>query len=305
MQDQLTHSTGAGLVIALATALGLAACSDAPQPDEMQWARAALERNEAIEIVAVDPEVRVFTVRERDGDRLYTVALDEIVAGPASLMTAREAVSAAQPVDAPAPAQPDSPPAPSAPAGAEPADSEPARVARDTAPVAPPEPQAGAEAAGEEAAAETIAETPAYTIERENGRVRVSGPGFSIMSAERTDTELELAATAAPEGDEPIVCEGRRMMHIDGRTLTVNGDAVIARSGCDLHITNSRISATGVAVTASGAKVHVTNSVLDGGLRSLEIADGGKAYIRSSTLDGMVQRFGASELHDLGGNAWQ
>lgn len=284
------------LLTALAVLAFAAACAKAPEADrELGWARAAIDRNEALEVVAVDRDARVFTVRRRDGGQLYTVSVDELVAGPAALMTAPEsAASASEPVSGDA-----------ATVASTPTDAARSAVAAPVAEsaAAPASPQASALDATALDASETA--QSAYTIERSDGRVRVSGPGFSIMSAESAANEIELAAARAPARDQPIICEGRRMMHIDGRTLDVEGDAVIARGGCDLHITNSRITATGVAVSATSAKVHVTNSTLEGGLRSLEISAGGKAYLRASTLDGVVQRLGDAEMHDLGGNEWQ
>lgn len=291
----------AGL-IAMASVIG-ACSSEQPESGELQWARAALARNPQLEVVAVDRDAQVFTVRDKEGGTLHTVALADLVAGPAAMMVSHtRAAGGARDDD-----------------GRDAEQREPTRVVDEqrAAPtentqVAGDEDALAADTSASEAVPEAEspveapagAQPPAYTIERADGRVRVSGPGFSIMSAESSDQEIELAASAAA-GDEPIVCEGRKMMHLDGRTLNVEGDAVIARNGCDLHITNSRIRATGVAVTATDAKVHITNSTLDGGLRSLELAEGGKAYLRSSTLDGLVQRFGATaELHDLGGNRW-
>jgi hypothetical protein len=293
-------------LLASAALLGITACSQTPETTsdaQLEWARAALERNEALEVVAVDRDARVFTVRERADGALHTVGLDELVAGPAELSGRQQHAATTAEAGMPAPPTVESAPTRIG-AGAESSPATP--VAQASQAEAAEQPTA---AAAPEPAPETVAESttrPEYTVERSGGRVRVSGPGFSITSAESSGSELELAAARASARDEPIICEGNRMMHIDGRTLDVDGDAVIARNGCDLHITNSRIRATGVAVTAIDAKVHVTNSALDGGLRSLEIADGGKAYLRSSTLDGIVQRFGSTaELHDLGGNAWE
>ena len=60
----------------------LAACAR-EGPDQMSWARAALERNAQIEIVAADPHSRTFTVRVKDSGELRMVQADQVVAGPA------------------------------------------------------------------------------------------------------------------------------------------------------------------------------------------------------------------------------
>ena len=63
--------------------LALAGCTRAAKgPDEMQWARAALERNERLEVVASDPQGRTFSVRVKDSGQLRIVPLNQLVAGP-------------------------------------------------------------------------------------------------------------------------------------------------------------------------------------------------------------------------------
>jgi len=58
--------------IACVGLLTLAACGREGQ-DEMGWARAALERNSAIEVVAADQQSRTFTVRLKDTGELRMV----------------------------------------------------------------------------------------------------------------------------------------------------------------------------------------------------------------------------------------
>jgi hypothetical protein len=288
-----------GAAILVTLTLFSAGCAREPDGSAIEWARAALERNPDLEVVAVDRDAEVFTVRNKRSGVLETVAADAVVARPAA--------SAETPAGAPD-KRSSHPTVASAPAPVpEPAarEHEPVAAESEHEPHASDVESMSSENSPEPAArAESRSALPGYTIERADGKVRVSGQGFSIVSAESSGDTLELEARAA-RSDQPIVCDGPRMMHVDSRTLDVEGDAIVARNGCDLHITNSRIAATGVAVTAIGAKVHVTNSTLDGGLRSLEIAQGGKAYLRSSTLEGTVQRLGSTaEVHDLGGNSW-
>ena len=52
--------------------------------DEMSWARAALERNKSLEVVAADQQSRTFTVRLRDTGELRMVRADELVASPSA-----------------------------------------------------------------------------------------------------------------------------------------------------------------------------------------------------------------------------
>ncbi|MGB9329717.1 MAG: hypothetical protein WCB10_03005, partial [Steroidobacteraceae bacterium] len=60
----------------------LAACAREGR-DQMSWARAALERNGQIEIVAADPQSRTFTVRVKESGELRMVRADQVVAEPA------------------------------------------------------------------------------------------------------------------------------------------------------------------------------------------------------------------------------
>src|SRR2546421_39813 len=62
--------------------LALAACAQQGQ-DEMSWARAALARNDRIEVVAADQQSRTFTVRVKDTGELRMMRADELIAGPA------------------------------------------------------------------------------------------------------------------------------------------------------------------------------------------------------------------------------
>ena len=73
------------LVVAAVALFGIAACGKlglGGGSDEMSWARAALERNDRVEIVAVDPATNTFTVRIKETGDLRTVRADQVVAGP-------------------------------------------------------------------------------------------------------------------------------------------------------------------------------------------------------------------------------
>src|SRR5215469_4332381 len=102
------------------------------------------------------------------------------------------------------------------------------------------------------------------------GRVIAKGPGYSIEAApgagnpaaaagktDVTDAPLEML-------HEPIVCQGQRVLHIDNRDIRFDGNAITAEDGCELHITNSRISAGGIAIRARNASVHIENSEIEG-----------------------------------------
>lgn len=299
--------TPSRLIAVAGLALGLAACNKLGSgQDAMSWARAALERNDRIEVVAADQQTGTFTVRLKDTGELRTLRIDQIVGGP-PLPTGREAKAGAQAAAAPAPtsAEPAPPPAqtatPSADAQSSPTDTHANTVAASGEPAAPPPQPSAAEPAqrGDQAAP------------MPGGRVLRSGPGYTISApsratavAARTEREPSTTSAAVERRHDPIICQGARLLHIDNRNLEFDGDAVTAEDGCEIHITNSHISAKGVGVTARGAHVHIENSQIEGDSASIDASDGAQVYAASSQFKGMNRTFDNSSFHDLGGNVW-
>jgi hypothetical protein len=203
----------------------------------MQWARAALERNPNLEIVASDASSGVFTVRERTTGQVHAVKLDEIAAAPVAMLAAAPAAAKVA-------------------SGS--ADTEVQTAASDeamtdesaTEPAAEPEPAT---------APTPLAEGKDYTVQRSGNQVKVSGPGFSIVSGGAAPT-VSAKGEPGQRTVDPIICEGQRMMHLDGRSIYVEGDAITVRGGCELYITNSRIVASGTGVVVREGSVHIANS---------------------------------------------
>ena len=84
------------LTIAGTALFALAACQesrDAGNPQEMAWAKAALERNPNLEVIATDSERGVFTVRDRVTQQVHAVALDELAAAPVGELAAGRAAT--------------------------------------------------------------------------------------------------------------------------------------------------------------------------------------------------------------------
>ena len=102
----------------------------------------------------------------------------------------------------------------------------------------------------------------------------------------------------------PIVCQGQRVLNIDNRDLRFDGNAVTAEDGCELHITNSRISAGGIAIRARNASVHIENSEIEGGKASIDATGAAQIYAEASTFKGAARRLGQAAIHDLGNNNW-
>jgi len=265
----------------------LAACGH-EGPNEMSWARAALERNKALEVVAADQQSRTFTVRLRESGELRTVRADAVIASLASAPPAAVAAAARQNQQAGAAA-------------------EPAVAQTDTA--------SGGETAAPAPAAVTrpdpvlTSETSTDLAKVAPGRVLESGPGYSIAAAQAATpgaARMRESASSAPleRRHEPIVCQGARMLRIDNRNLVFDGDAVSAMEGCEIYITNSHISASGVGVAARAASVHIDNSQIEGEQASIDLSQGAQVYAASSRFKGLSRRLDTATVHDLGGNIW-
>lgn len=249
------------------------------EPAELTWARSALERNPQLEVLASDAQARVFTVRNRASGRIETIKLNDLAAAPIAQLKAPVAPTHTQ---------------------------EPARLEPPAATQAPaPEPQPQVTDNSPAAAAERAQASEAnYTIDRTGGQLRVSGPGVSIVSSgsRATTASPNIAGVRAAE---PIICEGKRLLKLDDRSIYVDGDAIIARGGCELYITNSRIIASGTGLIVEDAIVHVANSHIEGANSSFSAGDQAKMYVRTSTFQGVPRRAEFASVLDQGGNQWR
>ncbi|MGH8208439.1 MAG: hypothetical protein ACRETD_02865 [Steroidobacteraceae bacterium] len=321
--------------------LGIAACSKLGLggEDQMNWARAALERNDRLEVVAADPQTNTFTVRLKDSGELRMIRADQLIGGPAGSVapppaTATPASSQSSQAPSPGASLPTVATAPansSPPFPGEAATSSGNGVSRDR-PSATTSPRmmrqasngattaAAADASSARTGVQPDSATPAEAPNpgsdvvsvTPGGRVLEAGPGYAIKAASkaapvtaRVERERSSTTSAAIERrHDPIVCQGDRLLHIDNRNLEFDGDAVSAEDGCEIHITNSHISAKGVGISAHAANVHIDNSQIEGGVASIDASDGAQVYAASSRFKGMSRRVNNSSFHDLGGNVW-
>jgi hypothetical protein len=151
---------------------------------------------------------------------------------------------------------------------------------------------------------------PAATVTG-GGRVIAQGPGYSIVATSPGSANQAASAGATKVTDapletlhEPIVCQGQRVLNIDNRDIRFDGNAITAVDGCELHITNSRISAGGIAIHARNASVHIENSEIEGRKAAIDAAGGAQIYAEASTFKGAARRLGQAAIHDLGNNVW-
>jgi hypothetical protein len=321
------------LAAATLTLLAIPACSrlGSSQHREMDWARAALERNEQLQVVASDPQARTFTVRLKDSDELRVLSIDQIVAGPGGpAEAARQSAAAPVPASAGAAATNGAATNGAATNGAATngaATSEAGTAGASAAQTATQNNVASAEQGGAPAqessstAGATDQATPSSptaagphaerAADAKAGSVLASGPGYTIKAsgAQPTPTRQATGQTAArgtplERLHDPIICQGSRLLHIDNRNLEFDGDAVTAEQGCEIHITNSHIRAKGIGVQARAASVHIENSEIDGDGGSIDASDGAQVYAEGSRFKGLTRHMEASAFHDLGGNVW-
>lgn len=265
------------------------------EPAELTWARTALERNPRYEVLASDTQTRVFTVRDRSTGQVQTINLNDLAAAPLVQLKSPSAMATPLPAPEAAAATAAMPPATAA------APATPAAPASPAAPGAPAQVVDNSPAAAAERA--QAAESN-YTIDRTGGTLRVSGPGVSIVSSSRGEAAGQANAAGA-RASEPIICEGKRMLRLDDRKIYVEGDAIIARGGCELYITNSTIKATGTGLIVEDAIVHVANSHIEGQNGSFNATDRAKMFVRTSTFQGVPHRAEFASVLDQGGNQYR
>ncbi len=277
----------------VAAGLFVAGCTRQESAREIDWAKAALARNPAFEIVATDESAGIFTVRDTITGAVTTLRLEDLIATP------RQA--APTPTAAPAAAEPEE--------TADEAAIEQTLADDQTTEGATEEVRAAPAAAGP-----TLAEGPGYSIARGERAAatpaapqNLEGPGYSITreAPRRHDASAEETASASVEKrSDPIICQGERLMRIDGETLEFTGDALIAEKGCDLYISNANIRAGGFGLIARQARVHIVNSTIRGSLGSYEASEGAQIYVARSTFSGIGRRFDGASMTDLGGNRY-
>jgi hypothetical protein len=281
-------NTRIAMTLASLSLVLIAGCSKQEQVREIDWAKAALARNPSMEIISTDEAAGVFVVRDTTNGSTYKLKLEDLVAGPPPEKTA---------------AQPVAPPAPAAPA------AEPAAMPGEQA--APQTTETVADA--RIGTGKPLVEGPGYSItkgEPVSPPPSIEGPGYTITRDEPREPRAEQSAPnaeaiAGEKRTDPIICQGDRLMRIDGETIDFEGDAVIAEKGCDLYISNARIRAGGVGIIARQARVHIVNSTIGGSRGSYEASDGAEIYVARSTFSGVGRRFDSATMNDLGGNEYK
>ena len=283
-------NTRTAMALASMSLVFIAGCSQQEQVREIDWARAALARNPSMEIISTDEMAGVFVVRDTTNGSTYKLKLEDLVAGPPPAKAAAQSVA---------------PAAPAAPAAEPAATPDEEAASQTTQTVASAQPGTG----------KSLAEGPGYSISKGEPVTpppTLEGPGYTITrdepraaSTQQSTPNAEAIASNAEKRTDPIICQGDRLMRIDGETIDFEGDAVIAEKGCDLYISNARIRAGGVGIIARQARVHIVNSTIGGSRGSYEASEGAELYVARTTFTGIGRRFDTAQMNDLGGNEYQ
>src|SRR5215216_6520612 len=122
MSTQLTRIVSPSVGLVIAAGLALAACNRGEAPKsaavatanaanstaEMAWARAALERNPDLEVVATDPLSGVVTVKHRSTGQVEAIQASELAAVTPSQLKPMQMAAAPPPEPEPGPGQQES-----------------------------------------------------------------------------------------------------------------------------------------------------------------------------------------------------
>ena len=302
----------------------LSGCDRIASHGDSDFARAALERNPDITVVASDKDANTFTVQVKGSPELRVIRADEVIGtlpstgvAPASSETAKAAPA------------PEATPAPESaePSHEAPMVGEPAQVASRPGSALKSGSGFVTDAAGKThtfggaepavgGADSVSATTSGATAEKAGaqGKVLAAGPGYSVTAGEpRANRPIHLAEATelkSPSNSvmekryDPMICQGSRLIQIDGRNIEFEGDGLSVLDGCELHITNSHIIAHGVGVSSRAANVHIKNSVIEGDGGSVSASEGSQVYTQQSTFKGLSRRLDTASFHDLGGTTW-
>jgi hypothetical protein len=306
-------------------------CDRIASHGDNDFARAALERNPDLTVVASDKDANTFTVQVKGSPELRVIRADEVIgtlpstgvaqAAPTSSETAK-----ATPAPEAAPASESAEPSHEAPMVGEPAQvaSRPGSALKPgtgfvtdatgkTRKFGDTEAPAGATAGTSDSQSAT---TSGATAEKAGaqGKVLAAGPGYSVTAGEpRANRPIHLAEATelkSPSNSvmekryDPMICQGSRLIQIDGRNIEFEGDGLSVLDGCELHITNSHIIAHGLGLSVRAANVHIQNSIIEGDGGSVSASRGAKVYTQQSTFKGLSRRLDTASFEDLGGTNW-
>ena len=274
----------------------------------MGWARAALERNGAIAVVAADAGAGTFTVRVKETGELRIVPLDQLVAGPVGTVGPvpsgkhRQAADAASGNSA-ASANTDEP--------GNAAESVNTNESANTTESANTAGSASTPAAGSSGAAvdNSTSDTPAGSS---SARSSLASPGEPARAVNQQPANSETVAqlSAGPHASSAASAPaGQVLASGPGYTIKASGarggdsgatavrtargiplerlhDPIICQGARLLHIDNRNLQFDGDAISAeNGCEIHITNSHIHA--RGVGVqARAANVYVENSDIEG-------------------
>jgi hypothetical protein len=150
------------------------------------------------------------------------------------------------------------------------------------------------------------------TVGQRPGSVTVNADGQSVTvgssstAARSSRSSSGSARTDLEARGEPVVCSGGQDIRLEGVRLETASPAVVAGGGCQVTIVDSEILSDEVAITASGgASITIENSLISGRSGAATIAGTAQVSARGSELRGRINRGGAGQFVDNGGNVFR
>ncbi len=249
LKSRPTRHVAATWLTALLLSCGLALEASASSPqDTLDWARAALQRNPALEVVAVDPASGLITVRIKRTGKLHRVRADELIAALPPPAAAASSVAL---------------PAPEQSGQSSEALNEPTGRVLASGPGYRISAAGPAEAASASAPAETDAGAALTSLPLERRHDPIVCQGARLLHIDSRNLEFDGDAVSAEAG-----CE----LHITNSRIVARGFGISVR-GASVHIDNSSIEGGEGSIEASeGAQVYARSSTFGGLIRRLDTA---------------------------------
>jgi hypothetical protein len=152
----------------------------------------------------------------------------------------------------------------------------------------------------------TVGKSPGgVTVNADGQSVTVGSTGTAARSS-RSSSSSRAARTDLEARSEPVVCSGGQDIRLEGVRLETTTPAIVAGGGCQVTIIDSEILSDEVAITASGgAQITIENSLISGRSGAATIAGTAQVAAKGSELRGRINRGGAAQFVDNGGNVFR
>jgi hypothetical protein len=153
----------------------------------------------------------------------------------------------------------------------------------------------------------TVGKSPGgVTVNADGQSVTVGSTGTAARGSRSSSSSSRATRTDLEARGEPVVCSGGQDIRLEGVRLETTTPAIVAGGGCQVTIVDSEILSDEVAITASGgAQITIENSLISGRSGAATIAGTAQVSARGSELRGRINRGGAAQFVDNGGNVFR